>query len=164
MFWIGQVLGIIALIVLIISFQINNKSKLLKLQTVSSFFFALQYIFLHAYSGALMNFIVLLRNYLFQKNISKKILILILGLIVISSFLTFNGVISILPIIASIEYTIALSKPNLKIIRIAEIISCLFYLIYNIYVLAYTGIISTIAEFVFSFIAILRFDYKKVKR
>ena len=51
MFWIGQILGLIALIILIISFQINNKGKLLRLQIYSSLFFAMQYLFLGAING-----------------------------------------------------------------------------------------------------------------
>ena len=44
-FIIAQILGLIALIVLIISFQKNDKKFLLKFQTISSLLYALQYAF-----------------------------------------------------------------------------------------------------------------------
>ena len=47
-FIIAQIIGIIALIVLMISFQKNTKEKLLKYQMVSSFLYAIQYLFLGA--------------------------------------------------------------------------------------------------------------------
>ncbi len=161
MFWIAQIIGLIALIILVISFQINNKRKLLKLQIFSSMFFALQYLLLNAYSGVLMSIIVMLRNYLFQKKVSIKKLIMIISLMLLASIFTFNGIVSILPIIACIEYSIALWQSKLKILRIAEIISCILYLIYNLCVFAYMGVISTIIEFIFAIIAICRFDFKK---
>ena len=66
-FAIAQVMGCIALIILIISFQNNNKKILLKYQIVSSFIYGLQYLFLNAYSGFLINFMCMIRNYIFNK-------------------------------------------------------------------------------------------------
>ena len=48
MFYLAQVFGGMALIVLIISFQNNNKGKLLKYQIFSCIFFALQYYWFNA--------------------------------------------------------------------------------------------------------------------
>ena len=47
-FIIAQIIGIIALIILMISFQKNTKRKLLTYQIVSSFLYAIQYFFLKA--------------------------------------------------------------------------------------------------------------------
>ena len=55
MFYIAQLFGIIALVILITSFQKNKKYPLLKYQIFSSLLFALQYLFLNAITGCLMS-------------------------------------------------------------------------------------------------------------
>ena len=164
MFYIAQFFGLIAAIFLITSFQINDRKKLLKLQIVSSLFFALQYLFLKAYSGLLMSIIVIFRNYIFQDKISTKKIIFMVILMFVGSFFTFDGIISLLPVIACIEYTIALGQPKLKILRFAELISSALYLIYDIFIIAIAGVISTTFEFIFAIIAVYRFDIKKCKK
>lgn len=158
MFWIGQILGLIALIILIISFQINNKGKLLRLQIFSSLFFAMQYLFLGAINGFLMNLMTCIRNIIFTKSKNIIFLIIIILAMVILSIFSYDGLISILPGIAVILYSISLWQKNLTITRIVEIISCSLFIIYNIKYYAIAGLISTILELIFAFIAIYRFD------
>ena len=62
-FIIAQIIGILALIILMLSFQKNEKKLLLKYQTTSSFLYAIQYIFLGAYTGSLMNLTCMVRNF-----------------------------------------------------------------------------------------------------
>ena len=50
-FIIAQIFGLVALIILVISFQKNKKERLLKLQMFSSLLYAIQYVFLKAYTG-----------------------------------------------------------------------------------------------------------------
>ena len=161
MFWIGQIMGVIALIILIISFQINDKKKLLKLQIFSSLFFALQYLFLRALNGFLMNLMTCIRNIIFKKYKSVISLIIVIIAMVVLSIFSYNGIISILPAIAVILYSIAIYQDNLKITRIAEVISCLLFIIYNIKFYAISGLIATILELIFAVVAIFRFDIKR---
>lgn len=160
MFWIGQIMGVIALIILILSFQTNVKKRLLNLQIFSSVFFALQYLFLGAINGCLMNLMTSIRNILFSKVKSVVWLVLIILTMLIMSILSYNGLISILPSIAVILYSIALWQDNLKITRIVEVISCILFIIYNIKFYAISGLIATILELIFAIIAIYRFDIK----
>ena len=164
-FAIAQVMGGIALIILIISFQNNNKKILLKYQIVSSFIYGLQYLFLNAYSGFLINFMCMIRNYIFNKYEKGRPhiywLIIMNILFIIISVFTYNGLISILPTISVIIYTFAIWTGNLKVIRFTEIIACSLYLIYNIEVYAITGFIATVVEFIAGIIAVYRFDIKK---
>lgn len=79
------------------------------------------------------------------------------------SSLSYTGVISFLPMIAVILYSIALWHGNLTVIRTTEIISCSLYILYNIKVLAITGLIATIIELVGAIITVYKFDIKKKK-
>lgn len=165
MFIFAQILGGIALLILILSFQKNEKQTLLKYQIGSSVFFAAQYLCLQAYSGCLINIACIIRNILFRKYTGKKIpiyyLIFIICIMIVLSLFSYVGPISLLPCIACVLYSCSLWQDNLKITRIVEVISCSLYIIYNIKVLAYVGLVSTIIELVSALVAIYRFDVKK---
>ena len=166
MFYIAQLFGIIALVVLIMSFQKNKKDTLLKYQIFSSLLFALQYLFLNAISGCLMNLMTMVRNLIYKKfndKIPIIYLILVIICMIILSLMSYNGIISLLPTLAVILYSIALWQKNLTITRITEIISCSLFIIYNIKVLAISGLISTFIEMFSAIIAIYKFDIKKLK-
>lgn len=166
-FIIAQIIGAVALIILIISLQSNNKKRLLTYQMVSSLLYAFQYFFLKASSGCFMNLICMLRNWIFSRysKTSPPVywLIITVGIMVLASSLSYTGLISILPMIAVVIYSIALWNGNLTIIRITEIISCSLYIIYNINVLAITGLIATIIELLGALFAIFKFDIKVKK-
>lgn len=163
MFYLGQIFGIIALILLIISFQINKKDTLLKYQIFSSLFFSVQYLCLNAISGCLMNLMSLVRNIIYKKYKNAipviYLLSIILGMMILSIF-SYNGLISLLPTIAVILYSIALWQKNLTITRLVEIVSCLLFIVYNIKVLAITGLILNAIELSLALIAVYRFDLK----
>lgn len=166
-FIVAQIFGALALTILIISLQKNNKTKLLLYQSISSLLYALQYLFLNAYTGCLMNLICMIRNMIFNRYPKKRPpvywLIITIVLMIFFSSLSYTGVISFLPMIAVILYSIALWHGNLTVIRTTEIISCSLYILYNIKVLAITGLIATIIELVGAILAVYKFDIKKKK-
>ena len=165
MFILAQMLGAIALFILVLSFQKNEKQSLLKYQIGSSLLFAAQYLCLQAYSGCLINIACIIRNILFKKYNGKQIpihyLIFIICIMLVLSLFSYVGPISLLPCIACILYSCSLWQNNLKITRIVEVFSCSLYIIYNIKVLAYVGLVSTMIELISALIAIYRFDIIK---
>lgn len=165
-FIIAQMIGALALIILMLSFQKNEKKRLLKYQTISSFLYAIQYVFLGAYTGCLMNLTCMARNFIFNKYNNQKVpiywLIIIIIFMISFSLITYIGIISLLPMLAVILYSIAVWYGNLKWIRSTEVISCTLFIVYNIRVLAITGLIATIIELIAALIAIYRFDIKKL--
>ena len=66
---------------------------------------------------------------------------------IVLGLLSYQDIYSLLPIVAVILYSIALYKWQNKIIRLIELISCSLFIVYNIKVRAYIGLISTIIEF-----------------
>lgn len=167
MFYLAQLFGIVGLIILILSFQKNSKEKLLKYQVFSSLFFSIQYFCLNAISGCLMNAMTLVRNIIFRRFKNKVpiiYLIIIVILMIILSIFSYNGVISLLPTIGVILYSIAIWQDNLTITRITEIIGCILFIIYNIKVVAISGLITTIIEMLSAIVGIYRFDIKKYNK
>ena len=129
-FIVAQIFGALALAILIISLQKNSKTKLLLYQSISSLLYALQYLFLNAYTGCFMNLICMIRNMIFNQYPKKRPpiywLIITIVLMIFFSSLSYTGVISFLPMIAVILYSIALWHGNLTVIRTTEIISLYF--------------------------------------
>ena len=166
-FVIAQIIGAVALIILMLSFQRNEKKILLKYQTISSFLYAVQYAFLGAYTGCLMNLTCMVRNYIFNKYDKNRVpiywLIIVVILMIAFSLMTYIGIISLLPMFAVVLYSVAVWYGNLKLVRCTEVISCSLFIIYNIRVLAITGLIATVIEMMAALIAIYRFDVKKLK-
>lgn len=114
-----------------------------------------------------MNLTCMLRNCIFKKYNNKKVpiiwLIAIVVTMILLSIMTFNGWISLLPMLAVVLYSIALWVGNLKAVRITEIFSCLLFIIYNIKVFAITGLIATVIEMCAAIVAMYRFDVKKIE-
>ncbi len=166
MFYLGQLLGFIALLFLILSLQKNNKDKLLKYQIFANIFFIFQYLCLNAITGSFIYLVVLIRNLIFKKlknNIPISYLLIILFLIIILSYFSYKDIFSLLPTVASIMYSFALWQKKLSITRLIEIFSCVLFIIYNIHVLAIGALISTLLEMISGFIAIYRYDIKNEK-
>ena len=162
-FIMAQILGLFALIVLLISFSKKDKDELLKYQIMSSLLFGLQYLLLNAITGFLMNIVCMIRNYIFSryKKIPIYYLIIVIILVVTLGLISYRDYYSLLPIIAVILYSIALYKGNTRIIRIIELISCSLFIIYNIHVDAYVGLISTIIEFLGCLVIVIEIDIIK---
>lgn len=106
-FWIAQIFGGVALILLCFSFQQNNKKILLKYQILSSLFYALQYLFLNAFSGCFMNVACVFRNFIFRRYESRRppvyYLLIVVGVMLFLSYFSYQGWISLLPVIAVIS-------------------------------------------------------------
>ncbi|MBR3161565.1 MAG: YgjV family protein [Bacilli bacterium] len=164
----AQIMGALALIFLICSFQNNNKKILLKFQVGSSFMYAMQYLLLGAFTGCLMNIVCMIRNYLFGKDedidITLRWLIVILGTMSLLTMFSYDGVISLLPFFAVFSFTISLWIGNLRIIRIVEAIATILFIIYSIFVYAITGVFAYSFELSTVLFAIYRFDIKNNKK
>ena len=62
---IGQILGIVATIITVVSYQMNNKRVLLAVQSAATLSTCLGYLFLGAMSGFALNIVCLVRNGVF---------------------------------------------------------------------------------------------------
>ncbi|MBE6138695.1 MAG: YgjV family protein [Firmicutes bacterium] len=167
MFYIAQLFGLVGLIITVISFQQNNKKKLLNYQIFSGLFLAVHYFILNAITGVFMNLIGIMRNIIFikyGKKVPLKYSYIIIAGIVALSFVFYDGFLSLLPGAACLVYTFGASQNNLTITRFSGLISSSLFLIYNIKVLAIVAVISTIIELISVSLAIYRFDIKQKKK
>lgn len=167
-FIVAQLIGLCALFMLILSLQNNNNKMLMKYQMFSSLLYAIQYAFLGAYTGCLLNLACVFRNYIFGRNESGRVsviwLLVVIVLIVGFSLISYTDIVGLLVMFGIILFSIAMWYGNLTFMRVGEAIACTLLMIYNIKVLAFTSCIATMIEISTVLIAIYRFDLKKLKK
>ena len=121
-FIVAQTIGIVALFVVMCSFQKNDRKTLLKFQVISSLLYGIQYIFLSAYTGAFMHLIAMTRNFIFSKYENEKVpflwLMIILELIICSGILSYSEPISLLPTIAAAQYSVSVWSRKFEVNQI----------------------------------------------
>ena len=118
------------------------------------------YLLLGAYSGCITKLLAIFRDcfIILKKNCNNFLnyfyLIFFIILYIIASIFTFNSILSILPLLAALIYTIFIWNGNeLRLKKIAFI--CYFiWLIYNIFVMSISGIVSNVISIVSTLIAI----------
>lgn len=157
----GQFLGFIYAIFLILSNFGKTTKQILFLQTISFFFKTLHYYLLGGISGFLTSLISMIRNIIFYKIKESKIWttsFIIIYLII--GFLTLNSLFSLLPVFATITYTLIINYDKPNYLRYGMIITSISWLAYNIYIISYSGIIIQIIMLISNIIAIIKLDKK----
>lgn len=165
---IAHILGVIGLIFLLISLQINNKSKILLSRVISNVFTCSQYFLLGAFSAGFMSCISLIRCSVFYYYEDKKkkmtptyLFVILLIVPVIISFFTFSDIFSIFPIICTVAYTYSMWQKNLTQYRVIAVVCSVLWITYNLHVGVYASLVGNVLELINAVIAIFRFDIKK---
>lgn len=157
---LAQVFAFLSSLCLLISFWQKKRSKILFFQILDSTFDIIQYSLLGAYTGSLISLLGATRAYTFSKTNNKFFLLLFLLLYIIASLITFNRVISFIPLIAALVYTIVTWNKKEKNIRLFSILVFILWFIYDILVKAYVSSITDIVLVVSNSIAFYKLDFK----
>ena len=163
-FIFAQIFGLLGALAMLLSNWQKTRNKVLSLLILDSICYSMQYILLRAITGAFINIVGLVRTIIFKYKgkykilQSKLILFLILSVYLLVGILTYDGIISILPVVSSIIYTSTLWQDNVRIIRIGTFSMILTYFIYNIAVEAYTGAFVEGILLISSVLAIVKLD------
>ena len=157
--------GAMGLILSIIAFQFKKHKHIVLLKLSSELTFSIQYILLGAWTGAVLDFISVIRNFLFyrfvKKGISTTPVILVFGAFVIATgFFTFDGIISLLPIGSKLLTTVSYGMKKEKWLRLITLPSCVLWIIYNLFVGSYAGALTDGITLASILIAIYKFDIK----
>lgn len=169
---VAQIFALIAFVLYTISLQFRSRSKVLKVQIVANSFYALEYLMLNAYAGVNNSLFGISRSvlfYIFQKKHRKcpsYVAVIFITLVVIFGFVSYDGIFSTLPVIISIIFFLALYTEDMKLYRIVAAVAAILWIIYNLAVSAYVGVLDSVVELISALIAIYRLDieHKKVKR
>lgn len=167
MFILAQILSFIAMVINMVAVQLKTKKQILLTIVVSNLLFVISYILLGAYVGALTCGIVaieiIINTILEDKGkITPKFLIIIYLIIsIIIGITTFNSLIDLLPIIASILFILTLRQSKEKYVRLLMLGNLTSWIIYDFFVKAYLAGISDLFVISSTITAIYRYDINK---
>ncbi len=164
-----RLFGIIGLVLCIIPFQFKKHKHIVLCKMVSEVSFAIQYFLLGAYTGAWIDLVSGLRNYLFYKFVEKKwstlpIIIIFALVVIVLGFTTWEGIISLLPIIAKLLTTVSYGMKNERLLRLITLPSCLFWIAYNMIIGTWEAALADGLALVSILIAIFKFDVKTLNK
>ena len=164
---IGQILGFLAAFLTFLSYQANEKKKLLIIQSAGTLSTCLSYFFLGATSGFLLNVVCLARNGAFYMQKKRSVLNdIVTGLFVVAMIVlgiySWQGPLSLLVTVALVANTIMLSLGNAQWLRISILFTSTMVLVYNCCYFSFGGVLNESVAVISSIIGIIR--YQKMKR
>ncbi len=158
--------GVVGLALCVLSFQFKKHKGIMIVKTCSELCFAVQYILLGAWTGALLDGVSILRNSLFAWNVEKKrstlpVIIAFGMLVIVLGISSWAGPISILPVAAKLISTVSYGMKKERILRLIALPSCILWVIYNLTIGGFEAAISDTLTFASILVAIYKFDIKK---
>lgn len=133
------------------------------MQVIANGIYGIEYLLLGAFSAASMNFLSFLRLLVYyfyallNIKMPKWILFVFIALVLLFGIITYDGLISLLPIIITVLYTYAFWQNNLNVARIIYIVAAIIWIYYNYEVGAYVGIIGNILEITTGLISLIKY-------
>lgn len=161
----GHISGFVAICLFFLSYQIFDKKKLLVLQTLATATLCLQYVLIGAYSGCGLNIICILRNVLYYYR-GKKIFsglwlpLLLATVMAVISLVSWDGYHSLFICFGLMINTVCMGVLDSQNLRKSILITCPLILIYNVFELSYSGMVSETLSICSAAIGIYR--YKRV--
>ena len=158
--------GILGLFLCVIPFQFKKHRHIVLCKMASEVSFAVQYFLLGAFTGAWLDLISGLRNYLFYKFVKHDrstlpIIIAFGALVIILGISSWTGPSSLLPIGAKLITTVSYGMKNEKLLRYITLPSCVLWIIYNVLFGSWEGMISDSLALISILIAIYKFDIRE---
>ena len=160
---IGHILGFIAVGLFFYSYQCTQKRSLMIIQTVATALSCIQYLLIGAFSGFALNVVCILRNFIFyfrDKNQRTDLTspILISLCIAAASILSWEGIHSLLITLGLVINTVCMGMCDAKSFRKTILISSSLILIYNVFAVSYSGILSESISLISVVIGIVRYS------
>ena len=173
---IAQILGIIGMLMSVLSYQQKGKARILTFQLLGSVLFVANFFLLGAFSGAILNFVAIIRAliFIYEDKVHADHPAWTIGLTAVyvlsyvSVFTIFgkeptviNLFVEILPVLAMTVTTVAFRYKEDKILRRVAFISSPLWLTYNFIFFSLGGIIGETLNLSSAIIGTLRLDRKK---
>ena len=164
---IAQVVGIVAVVIFLLSYQQKKRKNIILWNATSRILYIVQYILLGAFEGAALDVLGTVSSVAAQnkdKKIIKKhlaIWVTAMNLFIIAIGLTlYENVFSLFPIAGVVLHTSAFWISNERTIRIVSFLGSPFWLVYNLVSRAYGSVIGDVLSMVSIATAMYRYDIK----
>ena len=163
-----QAIGFLGLALSIAAFQFKKHRGIVLCKMASELVFAIQYIFLGAWTAAILDGISIIRNSLYTSFVKKgrsttPVIVGFCLFVVATGIATFDGWLSLLPIGAKLLTTVSYGMKNERLLRFITLPSCVMWSIYNLYVGSLGGALGDTLTMISLLIGIYKFDIKKEK-
>lgn len=158
-----QVIGAIAMILAIVSFQAKNSKRILTFQVIGSTCWTVHFVLLGAYAGALLNIISVIRNLIFYQKDKKWarsvwwIPAFSLAGAVIIAF-TWDGLKCLLPLFGVMATTVSFFMTDANKLRCLSLIASPLWLVYDALNGSYFGTATEVFCIVSIIIALIRYS------
>ena len=159
---IGQALGVVAVILGFITYQMKAPRALLIVNMITCAVFCAHYLLIGAISGFVLNAVGFVRN-IFYTNRDKAFFakplwpFVFAGIMLVAGLVSWQDWRSVLMICGLVINTLALSMKNAQRIRWSLLVSCPLVLVYNALMHSYGGTVFEAMSIVSAIIGILRF-------
>ena len=161
MFYI-QLIGVLAFLIYVLSFYRKTPKMILIYQIVGNFAYAMHYFLLGALSGAFINFVGMFRNISLMnvKKFKNIIGIVVVLLYLLITIIFFEGVYSVLPLVANSQYVFAILNGTRKNLLVGGIIGSLLWILYATCVNSYSGVVTESILVISNTVQLLRLSKK----
>ena len=161
---VGNIVALIASLLMVYSGIIKEKKKILYVQSIQIALFVVSNLVLGGISGAIINAVSFVRNILCYKNKLGLLAKIIITVVSIGLVLYFNnlGWIGWLPLISTTLYVWFMTIKDVVKFKILMIITLILWIIYDFSIGSYTSSIFDAFTIVTNIIAIIRIKNNKV--
>lgn len=160
---IGNVVALLASIVMVYAGILKDKKQILFAQTVQCGLFILSNIILGGISGAIVNFLSCIRNVLCYKGWLGIFEIIILTILSVGLTVIFNdlGIIGLLPMISTVSYIFFMNTKSIVRFKFLVIFTTVLWLIYDIFIRSYTSALFDLFCVITNTISLIQISCKK---
>lgn len=160
---IGNIVALIASIIMVYSGYLKQKKKILYAQTIQIGLAVLSNIILGGITGAIINAISCVRNILCYKeklnNVAKIVLIFLATFL--SLYYNNLGFIGLLPLISTIIYILLMNIKDVIKFKYLIIFTMILWLFYDLYIKSYTSAFFDFMNIVANFVSIIQINKNK---
>lgn len=162
---IGNVIALIASLIMVYSGAIKNKKKILYFQSIQIGLSVISNIVLGGITGAIINALSFIRNILCYKDkLGLKEKVIITFLAVILSILFNNlGIIGYLPLISTVTYLWLMNTKDVIKFKYLIIFTMVLWSLYDLIIKSYTSFVFDIFTIVTNIISIIQINKKIIK-
>lgn len=176
---IAQALGLVGMTMNLISFQLKEQKKLIRLQFFSSIVFTVHYLMLGATMGCILNGLGICRAFVYSNKehewarkkfwlplfICSFVVVYILTFTVLGMEPTaYNMILELLPAIGMIATTIGFNLDNATKVRLLSLTNAPTWLVYNVLRGSIGGALTEIFCLISVVVGIIRLDIRKLKK
>lgn len=164
-----QAVGLIGTVLFFLSYQCKSNRALFRVQLASYVFYTTHFLLLGAVTGGISYMLNTLRSFCLSGRQAflkgKWMCVILCTLQMLTLVVTWDGFLSVLPIAANIAATIGGYTHNPRKIRIAGMfINSPLWIVYNVAVGSWAGVLDELVTEASMVISILRYGWKNLDR